>query len=82
MARMKDTYRYEVKSGQKTVYVGVTTDFDRRAAEHRRRWPSATIIKIGQVTTRADALAWEAERIRALGSSTAASIKDAIGRDV
>lgn len=81
MISMKNTYRYEVKSGSKTVYVGVTTDFDRRAAEHRRRWPDATIVKIGPVTTRADALTWEAKRIKALGSSTGTSIKNVIGRD-
>lgn len=75
MISMKNTYRYEVKSGSRTVYVGVTTDFD------RRRWPDATIVKIGPVTTRADALTWEAKRIKALGSSTGTSIKNVIGRD-
>lgn len=75
MISMKNTYRYEVKSGSKTVYVGVTTDFD------RRRWPDTTIVKIGPVTTRADDLTWEAKRIKALGSSTGTSIKNVIGRD-
>lgn len=78
---MKDTYKYEVKSGSITVYVGVTTDLDRRAAEHRRRWPDAKIVKIGPATTRANALTWEAERIRALGSSTGTSIKNISSRD-
>ncbi len=78
MASTKDTYKYVVKLGSRTVYVGVTADLDRRAEEHRRRWPSATISKVGSATTRARALAWEAERVKTLGSSTAASVKDTI----
>ena len=78
MVRRKDTYKYVVKVGPRTVYVGVTADFDRRAQEHRRRWPSATISKVGSATTRDRALAWEVKRVKTLGSSTAASVKDTI----
>jgi hypothetical protein len=76
MSQKKDTYKYTVESGSRTVYVGVTTDLDRRAKEHRRRWPSATIRKVGLVTTRDQALAWEAKTAKDIGSSTAASVKD------
>ena len=78
MASRKDTYKYVVKSGSRTVYVGVTTDLDRRAEEHRRRWPTAAIDRVGSATTRAQALAWESKRAKALGSSTAASVKDTV----
>ena len=71
----KNTYKYEVKLGSRTVYVGVTADLDRRATEHRRRWLSATISKVGSATTRARALEWEAKTVKALGSSTSSSCK-------
>ena len=31
----KDTYKYELHDGHKTVYVGTTKDPERREAEHR-----------------------------------------------
>ena len=76
MSRTKNTYKYLVKLGPRTVYVGVTTNLDRRAEEHRRRWPSATIERVGTVTTRARALAWEAEMVESIGPSTASSVKN------
>ena len=75
MSDRKDTYKYTVELGPRTVYVGVTTDLGRRTKEHRRRWPSATIKRAGQVTTRDRALAWEARTVKAFGSATAASVK-------
>ena len=33
--KKKDTYKYELHDGHKTVYVGTTKDPKRREAEHR-----------------------------------------------
>ena len=55
----KDTYKYELHDGHKTVYVGTTKDPERREAEHRadgKDFTNMTII--GRPST------WEAPRIR------------------
>lgn len=31
----RDTYKYELRNGNKVVYVGITNDLGRREAEHR-----------------------------------------------
>lgn len=46
------------------VYVGISDDLDRRADEHRAEGMDFTSInKIGNITTRDAAEAWEADRI-------------------
>jgi len=59
MVKSRDTYKYHVKVGNKVVYRGITNDLERRAAEHRARWPNARIVKIGNRTTREKAVEWE-----------------------
>lgn len=59
MVESRDTYKYHIKIGNKIVYRGITNDLDRRAAEHRARWPNAKIVQIGRRTTREKALEWE-----------------------
>lgn len=55
----RDTYKYHVKVGRKIIYRGITTDLDRRGAEHKSRRPNSHIVKVGQRTTHTRALEWE-----------------------
>jgi predicted GIY-YIG superfamily endonuclease len=59
MAKRRDTYKYHFKVGKKIVYRGVTNDLERREVEHRQRWPTGKIRRIGIKTTRSKALEWE-----------------------
>ncbi len=55
----RDTYKYQLKEGRKTVYSGITYDFARRGVEHRKDYPNATLKQVGRRTTREAALKWE-----------------------
>lgn len=60
----RNTYKYELRDGNRVVYVGITNDLERREAEHRAEGMDFTSIrKIGNVTTRDAAEQWEADRI-------------------
>lgn len=60
----RNTYKYELRNGNKVVYVGITNDLGRREAEHRNEGMKFTsMTKVGNVTTRSGAEAWEADRI-------------------
>lgn len=60
----RDTYKYELRNGNRVVYVGITNDLDRREAEHRNEGMQFTSInKVGNITTHDAAEAWEADRI-------------------
>ena len=60
----RDTYKYELRNGNKVVYVGITNDLGRREAEHRNEGMKFTsMTKVGNVTTRSGAEAWESGRI-------------------
>lgn len=58
--KKKDTYKYELHDGHKTVYVGITKDPKRREAEHRadgKEFTNMTII--GRSSTAEGAGMWE-----------------------
>ena len=60
----KDTYKYELHDGHKTVYVGTTKNPERREAEHRadgKDFTNMTII--GRPSTAEGAGKWEEDRI-------------------
>lgn len=57
----RDTYKYQFKVGRKIVHGGITNDLDRRASEHRRKWPNGKIRQVGRRTTRDAGLKWERE---------------------
>ena len=63
MSKPRDTSKYEIRQGNKVVYVGVTNDLDRRAAEHERAGKQGNIHKIGNNTTREAAEKWESGRL-------------------
>jgi len=59
MKKARDTYKYQLKVGRKTIYRGITKDIERRGAEHKSRQPQSHIVKVGRRTTRERALEWE-----------------------
>ena len=60
----RDTYKYELRKGNRVVYVGITNDIGRRKAEHRADGMDFTTIKkVGIATTRTAAEDWESKRI-------------------
>ena len=54
----RNTYRYQLKVGDRVVYFGFTTDLQRREQEHRGRWPNATIEPVGEPTSHREAWEW------------------------
>lgn len=60
----RDTYKYELRQGNKIVYVGTTNDMNRREAEHRAEGMNFTSMnQVGRRTTPEAAGEWEADRI-------------------
>ena len=60
----RNTYRYKLKVGDKTVSYGFTIDLQRREREHQRRWPNARVEQVGEPTTHQEAWKWEKETTR------------------
>jgi len=59
----RDTYKYELKDGNKVLYVGITNDPERREQEHRQNKEFGHMNVIGNRTTRNAAENWEENRI-------------------
>ena len=58
----RDTFKYHLKRGNKILRSGITNDLDRREKEHQQEYgPDVHITKVGRVTTRNAARAWEKE---------------------
>jgi predicted GIY-YIG superfamily endonuclease len=55
----RNTYKYHLKQGHKTVHKGITYDLERREAQHQEQYPSSTIKQVGRLVTRDAALKWE-----------------------
>ena len=59
----RDTFKYELRRGNRVVYVGITNDLERREAEHRNEGMDFTsLTKVGNKTTRDAAGAGNKER--------------------
>ena len=69
----RDTYKYELKIGNKVVYVGTTRDLALRQKEHQVNLPGARIEQVGRRTTRSGALKWENSKSRKNGSPMSGS---------
>lgn len=59
----RDTTRYELREGNRGVYVGITNDPSRRAQEHSADKDFTKMVTIGPRVTRTTAERWEEERI-------------------
>ena len=55
----RDTYKYNVKVGNKIVHSGITIDLERREKQHERRWPNGHIKQVGYRTTADAARKWK-----------------------
>ena len=63
MTDKRDTYKYQFKSGNKILYVGITNDLERREQEHQSKIDiNSHIIQVGRRTTRDGAKEWEDEQ--------------------
>ena len=60
----RDTTKYELRKGRKTVYVGITNNLPRRKKEHSLDKDFDTMVKIGRTSTRKSARSWESDRIK------------------
>ena len=58
----RSTYKYRFRVDGRVVHCGITTDLARREREHRRRWPTGRIEKVGRATTREEAWRWERQQ--------------------
>jgi predicted GIY-YIG superfamily endonuclease len=62
--KKRDTYRYTLKDGNKTVYYGSTNDIDRRISEHKSDGKKFTHYKIeGPKVSNESSNNWEAEKL-------------------
>lgn len=59
----RDTTRYELRDGNRVVYVGITNDPERRAQEHAADKDFTRMVTVGPKVTRTTAERWEEERI-------------------
>jgi len=55
----RNTYRYRLKVGRKTVCYGISYDLARREAEHQKDFSGSRIEQIGNRTTWEEARKWE-----------------------
>lgn len=62
----RNTYRYKLKVGDRTILYGFTIDLRRREREHQRRWPNAWVEQVGEPTTHHEAWKWEKDATRAM----------------
>ncbi len=61
----RDTYKYHFKMGNKILHTGITNNLERREREHKQTFGnSGHIKKVGNATTRDEALKWETEQTR------------------
>ena len=55
----RNTFKYHLKKGHKTVHRGITYDLVRREAQHQEKYPGTHIQQVGRRTSREAALRWE-----------------------
>ena len=59
MSFARNTFKYHVKVGLRTVDRGITYDLNRREAEMQKEFPGSRLQQIGRRTMREEALRWE-----------------------
>ena len=76
--RPRDTYKYQLKVGNKIVYLGITRDLEQRAIANKSRYPDAHIEKVGRRTTRLAARKWESNGLTHRGEDVSSAVRLAI----
>ena len=62
MAKLRDTYKYQFKVGNKIIHGGITNDLERREQEHQQDNPKGHIKQVGNKTTEDAARQWEKDK--------------------
>lgn len=57
--RPRNYFTYYFKVGRKIVHKGRTDNLERREQEHKQKWPSGHIFKVGHRKTEEGAKKWE-----------------------
>jgi len=57
--RPRNYFTYYFKDGRKIVHKGMTDNLERREQEHKQKWPSGHIVKVGRRKTEEGAKKWE-----------------------
>lgn len=60
--KVRRTYKYQFKVGNKIVHGGITEDLERREQEHKQTWPKGRIKQVGRRTTEEAARTWERKK--------------------
>ena len=78
MPTSRTAYKYHFKLGNKIVHTGITSDIDRRQAEHRREPGNERghIFQVGRRTTRDAARRWEQEQLFARARKAVREIRE------
>jgi hypothetical protein len=54
----KDTYKYHLKKGYRTIERGITSDLLRKEAEYREIDPNFRVKQVGRRTSMREAMIW------------------------
>jgi tyrosyl-tRNA synthetase len=60
----REAYKYQIKVGDKVVYIGITNDLAQREREHKKKWPDGRLEQVGRSTTKEAAIKWEKEQLK------------------
>ena len=59
----RNTYKYNVKLGNRILHTGITNNLKRREYEHQQKYGDKVHIeRVGNIVTRKSAYKWEAEQ--------------------
>lgn len=64
----KKKYKYDFKNGDKIIHSGITNNPKRREQEHKKKYGSGHLEKIGRKTTEKAARKWEKTKRKSLKS--------------
>lgn len=62
MGKQRTLYKYVFKMNRRIVHGGITADLERREQEHKQKYPTGHIVKVGRRTTEEAARRWEKEQ--------------------
>lgn len=57
--KVRVTYKYLLKLGDKIIDRGITDNLELREVSHQAEFPGSRVVQVGRRTTRQAALEWE-----------------------